>query len=62
MVYITSIPIITPNIFKRRPNYTHQNGNINPTSYLRSYRIPIYKHEPHELEPEIIPLMFELKV
>ena len=28
MVYITSIPII-----KRRPVYTHQNGNINPTSY-----------------------------
>ena len=38
MIYITSIPIIKPNIythqyFRRRPIYTHQNGNINTTSY-----------------------------
>ena len=36
MVYVTRIPIIKPNIythqFRRRPVYTHQNGNINPTS------------------------------
>ena len=37
MVYITSIPIIKTQyihspIFRRRPVYTHQNGNINPTS------------------------------
>ena len=36
MVYITSIPIIKPPIFRRRPIYTHQNGNINPTSHLPS--------------------------
>ena len=38
MVYITSISIIKTQyihspIFRRRPIYTHQNGNINTTSY-----------------------------
>ena len=39
MVYINSIPTyIHSPIFKRRPIYTHQNGNIN-TMYLNSIRV-----------------------
>ena len=55
MVYSTSIPIIKPNIYthqysKRRPIYTHQNGNINPTSYtLLNIELHNYYPEPKYL-------------